>query len=146
MPFPPNWPPKATNSARSVRVFQKGITTAFFADNGYLFGSYAMVNQPLPYVAPGSLAPVVVPPVAGGGQAPQDAAGGVALPVPNVACKIFKVYNDGAGVIEISFDGVNVHDEILAGQMHEYQDRMECGVALRFPAAGVASAFRLAGW
>jgi len=157
MPFPPGWPPGATSTFRSIRFFQTGLTTANFSDNAWLFGSAVSANKPLPYLAPGSLAQIDVPPVAGGGQAPQDAMGGIALPVPHVTCRFVWLFNDGpVGIMEVSFDGIAVHDEItifdLAGQspavtgLRLYEDRQEGGLSVRFKPGSVASTYRIIGW
>jgi hypothetical protein len=146
MPFPEGWPPKATSTFRSVRVFASGTTTANYSDNAWLFGSFPSANQPLPYVAPGSTAPVVIPSVWGGGRDPHDTLDGVPLGVPSTACRFFRIYNDGTGVIQVSFDGTNVHDEVYANEVHEYEDRAETGVSLRIKPASSASDFRVVGW
>ena len=155
MAFPDGWPPRGTNTVRSVRVFATGDTTALFSDNAILFGDYPSANVPLPYLAPGSTATIVVPPVPGGGRSPYDAMGGVQVPKPHITCRMLYVYNDGPGIIEVSFDGVNVHDEIRLDDTgggpnttayHQYEDRQEGGIALRIKPASVASHFRICGW
>lgn len=149
MPFPDGWPPRATSTVRSFRFFQAGATTADFADNAWLFSSAASANSPLPYVAPGSTLPVVVGPVAGGGRDLHDAHNGQAVPVAQFTPRFCRVYNDTAGpnvTIQVSYDGTNVHDEILAGEVHEYEDRHEGGISFRIKPTHGAAAFRVVAW
>jgi hypothetical protein len=137
-------------------VFFTGTTSANFSDNAILFGSFASANQPLPYLKPGSTATIVVPPVAGGGQAPEDAKGGVALGPPFVTCRFLWIYNDGPGIMQVSWDGTNVHDEIQLNDVgggpggvaswHQYEDLKEGGCAVRFKPANAPSLFRIVGW
>lgn len=149
MPFPVIWPPPPVSGARSVRFFQSGVATANFVDNAWLFGSAASAHSPLPYVAPGSTATVNFGPVPGGGSNPNDAQPGASPPVgpppstPTVACRFHRVYNDGGGTLEVSYDGVTVHDLVLVSDApHEYEDRMESGISVR----GAGVSFRVVGW
>jgi hypothetical protein len=150
MAFPVGWPPKPTDTIRSFRFYQSGTTTANFSDNAWLFGDAATVNQPLPYVAPGSLAPVVVPQSWGGGQNPNDAANGVAVPKRTLVGRFFRIYNDAAAgsgaIIEFSFDGTTVHGTVYENSVNEYEDRAESGLCIRTKFGTANSPFRVEGW
>lgn len=145
MPFPEGWPPRAPAGYSRIRFFKEGALTADFADNAWMFSSMSP-NKALPYVAPGSTAPVDLSPgVSGGGRDPHDAYNGVPVQVATLVPRFLVVWNDGAlgsGVIlEVSFDGVVVHDVLLATENHSYEDRLESGISVR--TRGVVGPFRV---
>jgi hypothetical protein len=147
MAFPTGWPPTPAANIRSIRVFVKGTTTAAFADNAWLFhqvpGADPYVSTPeVPY---GSSMVVAVPytPMGGGPSVTR----GVADPEPLLWCGTLRICNDDlANVLEFSFDGVNVHGRVGPKEQAVYRNRHEAGIALRFPAAGAAAAFRVEAW
>jgi hypothetical protein len=62
-----------------------------------------------------------------------------------------RIFNDGANDIEVSFAAPNdastlVQGIVKSGEELTYRNRFEAGIALRFPAAGAASAFRVEAW
>jgi len=147
MAFPPGWPPRAPAGYARIRFYRAGMTTAAFIDNAWMFSS-EMANMALPYVAPGSTAPVDLRPgVIGGGRDPHDAVNGVEVPVPIAVPRFMYVWNDmpfaTGSILQVSFDGVNVHDEIYDDEVHIYEDRRESGISLRFKPTFPIVSFRL---
>jgi len=145
MPLPVGWPPRAPAGYSRLRFFKEGVLTVAYADNAWMFSSMSP-NKAMPYVAPGSTAVVNLSPgVSGGGQDPHDAYNGVAVEVPILVPRFCFVWNDGAtgsGVIlEVSYDGVVLHDVILAQEVHVYEDRRESGISIR--TRGVVGPFRV---
>ena len=57
-----------------------------------------------------------------------------------------KLTNDGAGDIQYSFDGVNIHGEVRTGESLQTNKRREYSIFIRIKPASVASAFRLEVW
>lgn len=146
MPFPAGWPPRPAGNTRSIRFFQSGIATANFPDNAYLFidGVSADTFTKTPVVAPGSLTPVAF----GDGTKSGGPAGASdnldPTTKPMLWANTIVVYNDSGAILEISFDGTNVHDRILAAETpsyHLYRNRHEAGIAIKG-----AGAFRIAAW
>ena len=159
MTLPAGWPPRPASGTRSIRFYQKiATTTGNFSDNAYLFaaGTGANPYTPLPYVAPGSTAPVSIgtPPIGSGRDAHDsgaDPALGTAEPASPVAmiwsrCIIIVNNFSGATDLELSFDGTNVHGYVKAGEVREYFDRIEAGIAVRFPGGGGAGAVAIEAW
>ena len=64
-------------------------------------------------------------------------------PAPQVWASTILVRNDAlADPLEVSFDGINVHGRVLAGEERVYRSRMEGGIAVR----GVGVPFRVEAW
>lgn len=57
-----------------------------------------------------------------------------------------KFTNDGAGTIQYSFDGVNVHGELQTGESLQTNARREYSIFIRTKPASADSAFRLETW
>ena len=147
MPFPEGWPPRAPAGYARIRFYRAGMTTAAFQDNAWMF-SAEMANLAMPYVAPGSSAPVNLSPgVIGGGRDPHDAQGGVAVPVAIATAHFIFVWNNmptaTGSILQVSFDGVNVHDEIYDGEVRTYEDRRESGISIRFKPTTPIVTFRV---
>lgn len=147
MPFPEGWPPQAPAGYSRLRFFREAATTLLFADRAWLFW-VDQANKALPYVAPGSTAPVNIGPGSvGGGRDPHDAQGGLPVPVPVVTARFIYVWNDspiGTGaVVEVSFDGSAVHDAIYDTEVHVYEDRRESGISVRSKAGTPLTPFRI---
>lgn len=148
MAFPEGWPPRATSTSRSFRFFQIGTSAAAFSDNAWMFSSASSANVATPFVPIGSSEPVHFGPVLGGGRNPKDATE-VEVPVAQFIPRFHRVYNDATGPnqsIEVSYDGTNVHDEVLPGEMHEYEDRYEGGISIRTKPTHGNAAFRIVAW
>ncbi len=90
------------------------------------YGSSATVNNPLNPTGTG-LSPLPTP------IAPAIWSGNI------------RVCNDGEGDIEFSFDGINVHGRLKAGEVFQYRNRYESGMAVR-GYDGATSAFRIEAW
>lgn len=138
MALPAGWPPRIS-SRPSIRFFIAGTGTADFADNAYLFSGQASANPytPLPVVQPGSNAVVNI------GSGPQGT--GIADagdPVKMIWADTIRICNDGDGTLEFSFDGTNVHGQLLTGEKVIYRNRHEGGIAIR----GNTFAFRVEAW
>jgi hypothetical protein len=138
-----------------MRFFVAGTATADFADNAFNFavspasGDKSMMVPPSPVVRAGQevasgfpASAVVTSPM--GGQAALPAA--QSNPVTTQAASTIRIFNDGSGDLEISFDGEHVHGVVLGtDKVLEYRRRMETGIAVR----GVSSAtpaFRIEAW
>jgi hypothetical protein len=148
-----------------------GTTTALYTDNAYLFGDDigANVIAPMPFVPPGSVAPVHIggvafdtaatPPVFGSGsptgtgQAAQDAAPPEhqnppytqqAVPKAMLWSQTIVVRNKGLGALFFSFDGVNDHGHVLAGEVREFVVRHEAGMAIK--GDGATPDFEIEAW
>jgi len=107
-------------------------------------------------VKPGSSDPVHIGsgPIGGGFPNPSDVAPDThedppntqqAVPKNMIWAQMISIYNVGAGVLEFSFDGTNVHGQVLAGERRLFRMRYEAGIALR----GVAAAtpvFQVEAW
>lgn len=151
MPVPPGWPSRPPTGYSCLRFFKLVATTTTFADNAWMFSSM-MFNKALPYVAPGSSAPVDLSPgVIGGGQDPHDAVGGVPVPVPVATAGTIRICNDapaGTGsALEYSFDGVTVHGVLFDGEEFVYRNRHESGISVRSrPATAAPIAARVEAW
>jgi hypothetical protein len=146
MAFPAGWPPRPAGNTRSIRFFKSGNATVNFSDNAYLFidGVSADTFTKTPVVAPGDLTPVAF----GDGTKSGGPAGGSnnldPATKPMLWANTIVVYNDSGADLEISFDGVNIHDKILAAeptQWHLYRNRHEAGIAIKGNGA-----FRIAAW
>lgn len=143
MAFPVGWPPRPSPGYRSLRFFVEGTATLDFEDNAFLFidGVGANPYAPLPVVRPGDdlsrfpqPAATVIPnsgPFGGGENDP----GSVKAMIWSFQLQI----RMKAGArLEFSFDGVNVHGVILAGDASTplpFQ-RSEAGIAIRGGAGG----------
>lgn len=171
MAFPVGWPPRPASASRSIRFYRTGTSTANYDSNAFLFGDDlgANVVAPLPYVAPGSVAPVHVggvaldtastPPVygsgspVGGGQEAKDAAPRThanapftqeAVPKPMLWANTIVVRNKGAGNLLISFDGTNDHGRVNANEVREFRNRYEAGIAVK--GDGATPDFEIEAW
>ncbi len=132
MAFPTNWPPRVATNQRSIRFYVTGTATALFSDNGYLFidGVGANTYTPLPVIAPGSNASVVVPNNAGTGVVVGGQPVGGSPPAMIWSGTIL-INNASAAALEFSFDGTNVHGRLLANTSVVYRNRFESGIAVR---------------
>ena len=174
MPFPTGWVVpsaggrglRAPSGRGSLRFFAKGVTTANFEDSAFSWIEFVTANPYIPFNQ--HSAPIPGPVVlatalqggapSGGGQAPTysppianplrlDLAHLTQEVTPLLYAGTIRIFNDGANLIEISFDGETVHGEILStDEPLVYRTRHEAGISLRFPAAGAASAFRIEAW
>lgn len=139
MALPAGWPPRSASGRRSIRFYKAGTGTANFEDNAYLFSGNADANTyvPLPVVQPGSNAVVNI------GSTPSGTGtNDVGAPVSMIWSNGIRVCNDGAGTIEFSFDGTNVHGKIAANQSVVFWNRYEAGIAVR----GAGIAFHVEAW
>ena len=161
MPFPAGWPPRPASARRSLRFFVEGTATANFDANGYLFINDTGANtvNPLPYVKPGSTAPVHLGTLTAGGspqgsgQNVNDAAPfehqdptntQVAVPKAQAWAHSILVRNTGgSNPLEISFDGTNIHGRIPANTTVIYRTRHEAGIALR---SSAGTTFEVEAW
>jgi hypothetical protein len=171
MAFPIGWPPRAASGRRSIRFYRTGTATVNYDGNAFLFYDDigANVVAPLPYVAPGSVTPVHVggvafdtaasPPVYGSGSpsgtgqnakdaAPREHANAPytseAAPKPQIWANTIVVRNKGAGALFISFDGTNDHGRLLAGEVREFRQRYEAGIAIK--GDGATPDFEIEAW
>jgi hypothetical protein len=138
---------------RSIRFFQDGTATSNFADNAFLFidGAGANPFTPAPYVPAGSSvqfnAPLA-PTGTGGGASPApypDPSQAPPTVYPMLWSGNIRICNDGSGDLEFSFDGTNIHGRLKSGELFQYRNRYEAGIAVR----GVAAAtplFRIEAW
>lgn len=128
MPLPKGFADGNVTGSRSIRFFKTGNTTGSFEDNAWLFGEADSAN---PAPVPDGIIRAGV-----GGVYTIDG-----VP-PRTSCRFVQVRNDGAASLEISYDGVHVHDVVKAGEQQQYEDRMELGISVRGPNV----AFRIVGW
>jgi len=154
--FPTGWPPRPASHVRSVRVYAEGTTTGDWASNAILFNSLVSANtfKPTPYRRPGDPSPIsygdqqLPGTPAGGRSIPQDAIvgnplsyprGGERPAEPQIWVGTLALINDGSpgDILEVSFDGVNIHGKVYDGERFVYRNRFEAGVALRL--SGVAA-------
>jgi hypothetical protein len=152
MAFPPAWPPRVPSGVRSIRFYTSGTATSAFADNAFMFldGAGADPYTPAPFVPYGSSAPVVNPPTptgTGGGPVGSpytDPSQAPPTSWPMLWSGNVRICNDGAGALEYSFDGTNVHGLLKSGEIFMYRNRYEAGIAIR----GVAATplFRIEAW
>jgi hypothetical protein len=113
------------------------------------FGSGTLVS-PTPRVSPGAAtAQATVGSRLAGGSPMGSGAGQSASadpyvpPSPQVWAETILVRNDHVtNPLEVSFDGINIHGEVLAGEERVYRDRMEGGIAVR----GAGVPFRVEAW
>jgi hypothetical protein len=161
MAFPTGWPPRPASGVRSIRYYQSGTAAAAgaFADNAYLFidGVGANPYVPLPYVAPGSTASVAtgtlqVPSLPATGQDAHDAAPVThinppvtdqAVPRAMLWSSRIRIENTGANDLDFSFDGTNVHGVVPAGEVRDYTQRIEAGIAIKSTSG---TTFRIEAW
>ena len=123
MPFPAAWPPRVASGRHSLRFYATGTATAAFADNAFMFKDGAGANPftPLPQIDP--LTPTVVPPTPfGSGPATEN------TPLPQIWAQTIRIV--AAGVLEISFDGTNVHGKVDTTEAI-YRNRFESGISVR---------------
>lgn len=149
MPFPAGWPPRVPSGVRNIRFFVTGTSTAGFDDNGFLFvdGTGANPYTPLPVVRPGAgvsnpmdPGPHVVPPVpAGTGESRPGEAKAMIW-----SQEIRITHTGGAGSLEFSFDGTNVHGVVTSTDPVLLMSRAEAGVAIR--GSGGTPTFRIEAW
>ena len=171
MPFPDGWNtdlnlgplgPRKPTDIKSIAAFAKGATTADFADNAILWIDITGANPHTPTPALSASKPITSPPFGtleygaihlGTGQGAFDVNNPnnpypllPPQPKAQIFCATVYVKNDGVNIIEVSFDGFNVHWELLAGESFIWRDRYVAGIALRFPAGSAAGAFRVQAW
>lgn len=172
MAFPEGWPPRPATARRSLRFFVSGTATANYDANAFLFAddTGAVTYDPLPFVKPGSTDSVHVggtfdpgtgsgdgavvgsgSPV-GGGQNINDAAPRThddqpntqeAVPKPMAWSQAILIRNTGGAELFFSFDGVNDHGRLAAGESQEFKDRYEAGIALK---SAVGTDFEVEAW
>lgn len=167
MPFPTGWPPRRPSGIRSIRFFVSGNCTANFQDNAFLFVDDVGADTftPLINVPPGAESQGVnigrdpaSPSAASGmgdagspyGTGPETPQNPPLVPSdvpakPTIWSNTILVRNDKSGALEISFDGINVHDRLLEGEVQIYRNRFEGGICLRGVAASTP-AFRVTAW
>ena len=143
MPFPAGWPPRVPSGVRNIRFFATGTSTAGFDDNGLLFidGTGANPFTPLPVVkAGGGGGPHVIPPLPAG--TGETRPGEVKANIWSEQIRI--THTGGAGSLEFSFDGVNVHGVVEAASPVLLMSRRESGLAIR--GNGGTPTFRIEAW
>lgn len=144
MPFPTGWPPRIPSGQKNIRFFKTDTATAAYADRAYLFADQPGANPyiPLPVVRPGEdvSKPGYTGPhdigsnPAGTGQHGDD-------PHPMIWSEEIMVINNGGTPIFFSFDGVNDHGEVPAGES-VLMSRREAGIAIR----GAGNDFTVYAW
>jgi hypothetical protein len=165
MPFPsPGWPPRPASGRRSIRFCKVGNATAAFGDNAWLFIQATGANtiDPTPYVPPGSTADVAIGDInragspMGGRQVAEDVAPRSHEDPPatqeqanypqiwSIGIAVTNLSATAAEIIEISFDGTNVHGVIPAGTTKVFQNRHEAGISLQARAG--TPAFSVEAW
>jgi len=171
MAFVDDWPPPRSAGQRNLRVFLEG-TAASGSDFDTTGNNSLWANEDPGYVdsaaipnGKGATTTQVSfgsydkpgPPVGGG--APQNPINRTdSGAIPNAAPKTpafhaqnIRIFNDesaGSGNdLEFSFDGTNVHGKVLAGEVLEYEDRREAGIAIRPASTGAFTvAYRIEVW
>lgn len=156
MPFPQGWPPRPSSGRASLRFFREGTATNAFDANAYLFSDGTAANPftPLPVVKPGSSDPVhigVNP--QGTGTSANDAAPDThkaagrpqAVPKEMIWAQMIAIANTGAGTLEFSFDGTNIHGRVESGERRIFRMRYEAGVSVRGEAADTPT-FEIEAW
>jgi len=128
------------------------MSAAAFADNAWLFGTDAVgeVTQAaavdvMPPRKWGDLSDTSFqnPPIGYG----KDLDSIVEVPMRFAGTIV--IYNDSAipaDGIEFSFDGVNVHGVVFAGEKLVYRERHEAGIAIRTLGVGGACSVRIEAW
>lgn len=108
--------------------------------DGVLYYDVSNPYTPLPVVPIGgySPAPTVIPP------APYGTGVSSAYDPPAIWAQSFRICNDGALVLQFSFDGTNVHGSVQVGESLILRQRYEAGIAFR--GVGGACAFRCEAW
>lgn len=159
MAFPSGWGAKGIRLAtegQNLRFYQEGNTTNAFSGNAFAFIDGANYT-PLVASTPGSESPVIRGssvkggvPIGGGETNPASpsrflASGEPQKTAPTAWSRVIKVSNLGAVDLQVSFDGVNIHDIIAAGTSETYRERHEGGISVRH-VGGVATAFRIKAW
>jgi hypothetical protein len=143
MAFPVGWPPRPASGVRSIRFYTRGIPTPDFADNAYLFVDGVGANPFLPVssVRPGE--DVSAPDYAGPHVVPSEPMGTSQRgddPKPMIWSGTIWIMNTGTGILQFSFDGINVHGEVPPAPYHQrvFRNRYEAGIALRGGGAAAA--------
>jgi hypothetical protein len=147
MAFPSGWPPRPASGRRSIRVYKTGVVTASFDGAAFLFIDDVGANTflPIPFVAPGSSTVVAVGTTGipgsplGGGEQDKEAT------KPSIFSCSIRIVNIGAGDLEISFDGTNIHGYVKENAEVIYKDRYEAGIALR-GVGGATPTYRVEAW
>lgn len=148
--FPPTWPPGPPTGVRSIRVYITGTTTSNFVDSAYMFIDQVSANTftPLPVIAPGSTANVVVPinPWGGGRNPgnPDPTFGSPPPPLAQIWCRGLVVHNTGGHDLVFSFDGNNIHGLVPANTTSIYYDRFESGISVQ--GSGGNTTFIIEAW
>ena len=157
MALPAGFPSRGPSGIRSIRFYKTGTLTAAFDGNAYFFASEpasANTFAPLPaFNATSTSVRVgdnsVTPPIAGmpmgGGLGTPQGDGSIAKAPVVIWSHGIQICNDGTStdVLEYSFDGVNVHGKLLAGEKPIFNHRHESCIALR-GTPGVV--FRVTAW
>jgi hypothetical protein len=167
MAFVAGFPARQPSGQTSLRVYINSATvgaTFDTAGNSYVFIDQVGANPytPLPVVKPGDDVSrkgliggkVAIPPnPAGTGENfltddPAKPIGQGYLTEPSVKAYIWtenmRIENTGAAPLEISFDGVNIHGLVPAGEIREYYGRREAAIAVRGPSGNTT--FVLEAW
>jgi hypothetical protein len=147
MAFPVGWPPRPSSGARSIRFFVDGTATANFSDSAWLFSqdTGAQTVVPMPNVRAGDNTTVAhVGDLTAGGS---PMGGGTNLDpatVPMIWSYGMRVVNDSTADtdLEISFDGVNIHDKLKKGEEVLYRNRIEAGISVR----GAGALYRISAY
>lgn len=136
MPFPAGFPPRSPSNRRSIRFYVSGSATANFDDSAYIFAQDTGANTytPLPIIAPGD---VTTPVHVGSPSSPVSTDAELLVFSGSI-----RIYNDGGGDLEFSFDGTNVQGVVKASKDALYNFRYEAGIAVR----GAGIAFRIEAW
>jgi hypothetical protein len=133
MAVPTNWPPRVASGRRSIRFFVEGTATGNYSDNAYLFDQAAANTfTPLPKVAPGEAPVEGMPPTSSTEVPPGPWGSGVDGPdgmAPMIFSGTIKIY--AAATIYFSFDGVNNHGRVNAGEVALFRNRHEAGIAIK---------------
>lgn len=143
MAFPTPWPPRPPSGIRSIRFFTSGTATANFSDRAYLFIDGSGANPFTPGVPTTTSEGVTNNPLTPTGTGSQGVVSQLtASERPLIWSGNIRIFNDGNGDLEFSFDGVNVHGRLLKGEYHMYRNRYEAGISVR----GSGHAFRIEAW
>lgn len=147
MAFPTGWPPRLSSGVRSIRFFVTAAATANFDDRAYLFADDVGANPylPTPVVSPGSSVSAAVGTTAAGGSPMGGGENDSQSTKKMIWAGTIRIKNDGAGDLEYSFDGTNVHGIVKEDEELIYRNRYEAGISVRGVAAATPS-FRIEAW
>lgn len=146
----------AINALTGITSFANGsgATSLFKAEvKKNFFGGSGIAMRPMPFITPGdALTPARVGDLQaggtpmGGGTNDADPESYGAPTASAFASTLYIANDDGTATntIEYSFDGINVHGEVLGGEAIRLYSVHESGIAVRFTAG--TPAFRVIGW